>query len=126
MNKKVLFRILLALIAYAVFVVLVVMFYKDSPADMKWEDRELYNRQYIAALKIDNFNFEQALTDLGTPDLTEAKKVGIDNYQVLFYRTQHVKSDGITTQEECTPLLFKNDQLIAIGEPAYQVFRELS
>ena len=33
----------------------------------------------------------------------------------MFYRTQHVKSDGITTQDECTFLLFVNGVLKEIG-----------
>ena len=92
---------------------------------MKWEDRESYNRQFIAELQIDQFNFEQALQQLGNPDITEAKKVAGDRFQVMFYRTQHMKSDGITTQEECTALLFKNDALFAIGKSAYERFKQL-
>ncbi|REL26475.1 DUF3192 domain-containing protein [Thalassotalea euphylliae] len=125
MSKKVIFRILLALAAYGLFVLLVVNFYDDDPANMKWEDREAFNRQYIAKLQLDNFTFEQALENLGSPDITEAKKVDNVNYQVMFYRTQHVKSDGITTQEECTPLLFSNGLLTAIGNVAYEQFKSL-
>ena len=44
-----------------------------------------------------------------------AKKFADNNYQVMFYRTQHVKSDGITTQDECTFLLFVNGILKEIG-----------
>ncbi len=112
MSKKVLFRILLALAAYGIFVVLVVLFYDDSPANMKWEDREAFNRQYISKLKLGNFKFEQALQDLGSPDITEAKEVNGTHFQVLFYRTQHVKSDGITTQDECSYLLFVDEVLV--------------
>ena len=126
MNKKVISRILIALAAYGIFVLLVVNFYDDSPSNMKWEDRQAYNRQYIAKLKLDVFSFDQALQDLGSPDITEAKKVNGDNYQVLFYRTKHMKSDGFTTQEECTPLLFINGLLTAIGSSAYEQFKAAS
>ena len=115
----------MALIAYGIFVLLVVTFYDDSPSNMQWEDREEFNRQYIAKLQLDNFTFEKALKELGSPDITEAKKASGSNYQVMFYRTQHVKSDGITTQDECTPLLFKDGQLMAIGSSAYQEFQQL-
>jgi hypothetical protein len=111
MKKKVVLRILLALAAYGVFVALVVSFYDDSPANMQWEDREAYNRQFISKLKLGEFTLDQALEKLGSPDITEAKQSKDSNYQVLFYRTQHVKSDGITTQNECTYLLFVNDSL---------------
>lgn len=124
-NKKVIIRILLALAVYGVFVGLVVSFYDDSPAKMQWEDREAYNRQFIAKLILENYNFDQALQELGSPDITEAKIVGEKRYQVSFYRTQHIKSDGITTQDECTALLFENGILTAIGNTAYEQFQEL-
>jgi hypothetical protein len=122
MNKKIISRIIIALAAYAIFVGLVVTFYDDSPANMKWEDREAYNRQFIAKLQLDSFTFDQAIEKLGSPDITEAKKVNDENFQVMFYRTQHIKSDGITTQDECTALLFKNGVLSAIGKAAYEQF----
>ncbi|WP_440873800.1 DUF3192 domain-containing protein [Thalassotalea sp. PLHSN55] len=122
MNKKVITRILLALAAYGVFVLLVMTFYDDSPSNMKWEDRETYNRQFIGKLKVDQFTFEQAIEQLGSPDITEAKKRNDTYYQVMFYRTQHMKSDGITTQDECTPLVFENGELTGIGSSAYQQF----
>jgi len=115
MNKKIISRILLALTVYAIFVGLVVTFYDDSPDKMKWDDREEYNRQFIAKIKLDAFTFEQALSQLGSPDITEARTVDDAYYQVMFYRTQHVKSDGITTQDECTFLLFINGSLKEIG-----------
>ena len=112
MSKKVISRILLALAAYGVFVALVVNFYDDSPANMQWEDREAYNRQFINSLKLGHFTLDQALEKLGSPDITEAKISDNNNFQVLFYRTQHVKSDGITTQDECSYLLFVNNDLV--------------
>lgn len=115
MNKKVITRIIIALAAYGIFVLLVLFFYDDSPDKMMWEDREAYNRQFIAKLQIEQFTFEQALKELGSPDITEARKVADDSFQVMFYRTQHVKSDGITTQDECTFLLFVNGVLKEIG-----------
>lgn len=115
MNKKVITRIFLALAAYGIFVLLVVSFYDDSPDKMQWEDREAYNKQFIAKLQLEQFTFEQAIEQLGSPDITEAKKVAADKFQVMFYRTQHVKSDGITTQDECTFLLFVNGALKEIG-----------
>ena len=125
MNKKVITRIFLALAAYGIFVLLVISFYDDSPDKMQWEDREAYNRQFIAKLQLEQFTFEQAIAQLGSPDITEAKKINDKNYQVMLYRTQHVKSDGITTQDECTALLFTNGILTAIGQTAYQQFTAL-
>ncbi|MFT6194263.1 MAG: hypothetical protein ACJASU_001163 [Cognaticolwellia sp.] len=123
MNKKIIAIILVALGAYGIFVTLVVNFYDDSPANMQWEDREAYNQQFITKLELEKFNFNSAIEQLGSPDITEAKIVNESRYQVSFYRTQHVKSDGITTQDECTALLFTNGILTAIGKTAYQQFK---
>lgn len=115
MNKKIVTRTLLAIAVYGVFVILVVLLYDDSPEKMVWEDRESYNRQFIAKVQLEQLTFEQIITELGSPDITEARKVGDDKFQVMFYRTQHIKSDGITTQDECTFLLFVNGILKEIG-----------
>ncbi len=126
MNKKVISRIAIAIGIYIALVALVATFYDDSPTKMKWEDRQAYNKQYIANIKLDNLTLDQVLEDLGSPDITEAKTVNKIHYQLTYYRTQHIKSDGITTMEECTPLLFKNESLYAIGKDAieqYQYFK---
>jgi hypothetical protein len=36
--------------------------------------------------------------------------------QVLYYRTRRVDDDGITTKNECTPLVFINNELVGWGE----------
>jgi hypothetical protein len=112
MNKKFLLVILLSLASYGLFVLLVVNFYDDSPSNMQWEDRESFNRLYISKLALGQLNIEQVIEDLGSPDIIKAKQTEKVNYQVLFYRTQHVISDGITTQEECSYLVFINNILV--------------
>ena len=67
---------------------------------------------------------EEVLALLGSPDITEAKRQGATAIQVMFFRTQHVRADGLTTQDECTPLLFENDKLIAWGEGAYSSYQK--
>ncbi len=112
MNKKFLIGILLSLVSYGFFVLLVVNFYDDSPSNMQWADRESFNRLYISKLALGHLKIEQLIEDLGSPDIIRAKQAKNVNYQVLFYRTQHVISDGITTQEECSYLVFINDILV--------------
>lgn len=104
---------------YGLFAVGVLTFYPDTPDNMDWEDREAFNKSHIAQLQI-GAKREEVLALLGSPDISEAKKVGDKSIQVMFYRTQHKKSDGVTTQDECTPLLFKDNQLVAWGEKVYQ------
>ncbi|MFQ3198041.1 MAG: outer membrane protein assembly factor BamE (lipoprotein component of BamABCDE complex) [Paraglaciecola sp.] len=123
MNKKVLIRISFAVALYAFFVVAVLMFYPDKPQSMDWKDREEYNKIQVSKLEL-GVGKQQVLAILGSPDISEAKKSSLDTWQVMFYRTQHVKADGITTQDECTALLLKNDVLVAWGDSAYQDYIE--
>ncbi|MBN25714.1 MAG: cell envelope protein SmpA, partial [Alteromonadaceae bacterium] len=87
-------------------------------------DREEYNKVQVAKLELGQTK-QQIVALLGGPDISEAKRTGDDTYQVMFFRTQHVKSDGITTQDECTALLLQNDELIGWGESAYQDYLSL-
>lgn len=121
MNTTVIRRIILGLLAYAAFVVAVITYYPDKPEDMDWQDREAFNKIQITKL-IPGASRDEILATMGAPDITEAKKSGQDFLQVMFYRTHRVKSDGITTQDECTPLLFRNNELVALGDNAYANF----
>ncbi|WP_299074165.1 DUF3192 domain-containing protein [uncultured Paraglaciecola sp.] len=121
MNKQVVKRIGIGAALYAVFVAAVIMFYPDSAQDMGWEDREAYNKVKISTLEL-GLHKKQILELLGSPDISEAKRNNDIELQVMFYRTQHKQADGITTEDECTALLFKNNELIAWGDTAYQSF----
>ena len=121
MNKKVVKRIGIGVGLYAVFVMAVIMFYPDTPKDMDWKDREEYNKIQISKLEL-GLQKKQVIELLGSPDITEAKRDGDKELQVMFYRTQHRKADGITTEDECTALLFENNELIAWGDSAYQSY----
>ncbi len=116
MDKTLLVLLSIAALTYVVTVNLVVNFYDDNPKNMQWEDREEYNRQFIAQLSFDNYSAEQILEELGGPDITEATQIKDTYYQVMFYRTQHVKSDSITSQDECSYLLFRNGKLVKTGQ----------
>ena len=118
--------LLLGFGAYAVFASSYIYLNKDNPEMMDWEDREAFNREYIATLSLDkNLTREQIIEFLGAPDINEAKQINQAEVQVMFYRTQHMKSDSKTTKDECTPLLFKNGKLIAWGEGAYEQYQAL-
>lgn len=121
MNGKVLKMIIGGFALYGIFVYSVVSFFPDKPSDMDWQDREEYNKVQISALKL-GISKDEILALLGSPDITEAKTTNDGNLQVMFYRTQHMKSDGITTQNECTPLLFENNVLVAWGDGVYLNF----
>jgi hypothetical protein len=121
MNSKVIRRIGIGVVLYGLFVAAVVLWYPDKPQDMDWKDREEYNQVQITKLEL-GLKKQDILALLGTPDITEAKRSDVGRLQVMFYRTQHMQSDGITTEDECTPLLLENDELIGWGESAYQSY----
>lgn len=121
MNGKVLKMIIGGFALYGIFVYSVVSFFPDKPGDMDWQDREEFNKVQISTLKL-GVSKDEILALLGSPDITEAKKTEEGNLQVMFYRTQHMKSDGITTQNECTPLLFEDNVLVAWGDGVYLNF----
>ncbi|NMM39763.1 DUF3192 domain-containing protein [Pseudoalteromonas arctica] len=125
MFKKVFRYLILGLGVYALIATLVITFYKDDPQAMIWQDREAFNKRYIAKLSIETpTNLNTVLEYLGSPDLTFAKRDNKEVWQVIFYRTQHIKSDGITTMDECTGLLFKNGELILWGPSAFDAFEQ--
>ncbi|QYJ87190.1 DUF3192 domain-containing protein [Shewanella mesophila] len=107
--------------AYLAFVAVVVLVYEPTPDDMDWEDRQAYNKAKLTEITL-GIPVDQVKLLLGKADFSEAKTVNHETLQVLFYRTHHSKSDGETTRDECTPLLFKNNKLIAWGQDTYQQY----
>jgi len=125
MLKKFIRYLILGLGLYALIATLVINFYKDDPQAMIWQDREAFNKRYIEKLTLSEPTpINNVLEYLGSPDLTYAKRNSEDVFQIIFYRTQHKTSDGITTIDECTGLLFKNGLLIHWGPNAYKTYQE--
>ncbi|BDF95362.1 MULTISPECIES: DUF3192 domain-containing protein [Pseudoalteromonas] len=83
-----------------------------------WEKHHQANREKIASLALDT-SYQSVLSQLKTPEFTELLKKEDDVYQVLFYATHSIHSDGKMTKDECTPLVFKNDKLIGVGDSIY-------
>lgn len=42
----------------------------------------------------------------------------IDGHRILYYRTHHHRSGSKTTRDECTPLIFVDQKLVAWGQLA--------
>lgn len=82
-----------------------------------WQQKQENNKRAIALLEL-NANKTSIISSLGSPDFSEAYSIQENNYQILFYRTQHSHSDGVTSKDETTPLVFKNDILIGWGNDA--------
>ncbi|MDF0534524.1 DUF3192 domain-containing protein [Shewanella sp. A32] len=108
-------------LAYMAFVAVIVLVYEPNPDDMSWEDRQAYNQEKLTEIKLGQSG-EEIITMMGRPDFSEAKLSQGQALNILFYRTHQTKPDGATTKDECTPLLFRNDRLIAWGEDTYQQY----
>lgn len=81
------------------------------------EEREFNNRQHIADLQL-NAHYEAVTRTMGVADFDELIDDGDHLYRILYYRTQRAIEDGMTTKEECTPLVFKDDRLVGWGASA--------
>lgn len=83
--------------------------------DDDWRHQQKENRELISTLELQTER-SRVLMKLGAPNFSEAFSRNGDEYRVLYYRTQHRHSDGETTLDETTPLVFRNDRLIGWGE----------
>ncbi len=81
----------------------------------QWEAREQNNRQHIQSLQL-GISFSDITEKMGIADFNELSLKGSEQYQILYYRTQRKQQDGITTKDECTPLIFKDNSLIGWGQ----------
>lgn len=112
-------------VVYVLTTLAILMFYKDDPAQMSWQHRENFNAKVISRFELsDNHLQDDVIKRLGGPDITEAVEINGAVYQLLYYRTHRKLPDGITTEDECTALLFANRQLVAIGEEAVNQYQQ--
>jgi hypothetical protein len=107
--------------AYLVFVAVMFSSYDPLPGEKDWDDRQAFNLQQLSHIKLGQ-SLDEIVTLMGEADFVEAKTVTGTALQIMYYRTHHIKGDGITTKDECTPLLFDNEKLIAWGPDTYQQY----
>lgn len=87
-----------------------------------WRDSQRDNREEISKLEI-GMSRNTVQSRLGTPADSEAFSLNGEEVRVLFYRTQRKHSDGETTRDETTPLVFRNDTLTGWGHDVYDALR---
>jgi len=88
-----------------------------------WQDREYKNRKNINELS-PNMTLAQVSDRMGVADFNELHEKAQDRYQVLYFRTQRKGGDGVTTKDECTPLVLKNGKLVGWGGTAYAMLSQ--
>ena len=82
-----------------------------------WESQQKRNVRNIKQLELGRSQ-SAVEAEFGEPDLVESFSRDGADYKVLFYRTQRVKQDGLTTRDETTPLVFHDGMLVGWGESA--------
>src|SRR5690606_30297379 len=96
--------------------------HSDEGGSSSWEQAERDNRAAIANLQA-GVSIAEVRNRMGTPDFTDTLTRDEHYYQVLYYRTHRQHGDGVTTRDECTPLVFRDDKLVGSGELAMQQVR---
>ena len=91
--------------------------YDSDNNHRSWSQLEEENREKISALSV-GASIDSVRRKLGTPDFEELLVKNDKEHRVLFYRTQRNKGDGVTTKDECTPILFVNGELSGFGKSA--------
>lgn len=91
----------------------------DNNWHSDWHETARENRDKISNLET-GMSLQNVKRKMGVAEYNELYQKDGAEYQVLFYRTRHVTSDGITTKDECTALVFKNGSLFGFGDKAYQ------
>ena len=89
----------------------------DGYSSTSHKGEEYNNRQQIANLRIDT-TYAEVINRLGIAEFNETYEKDGETIQVLYYRTQRKHKDGLTTKDECTPLIFKGGLLKSWGEMA--------
>ncbi|RTE87372.1 MULTISPECIES: DUF3192 domain-containing protein [Gammaproteobacteria] len=87
----------------------------NGDEDGSWQSQERENRRSIARLDL-GVTPNSVIQRMGIPEFDENLSVDGSTYRVLYYRTQRVSGDGVTTKDECTPLVFMNNELLGWGE----------
>lgn len=80
-----------------------------------WEQLEQRNRESISELQPGQ-SVAAVQEQMGPADFHEMLRIGDQDFRILYYRTQRVKSDGITSKDECTPLVFRDGLLHGWGQ----------
>ena len=77
-------------------------------------DRSYENRKKIAKVLLGS-SFADMQEKLGVADFSETYTHNKETVRVIYYRTQRLHKDGLTTKDECTYLEFVNGELIQTG-----------
>lgn len=78
------------------------------------DDRAFENREKISKVQLGS-SFADMQEKLGVADFSQTYAHNDQTIRVLFYRTQRLHKDGLTTKDECTYLEFIDGELNQTG-----------
>ena len=84
-----------------------------------WRTQQSRNERMIAGFEL-GISRASVEADLGDADFVDAFERDGETINVLFYRTHHRHSDGKTTRDETTPLIFRDGRLSGYGQSALE------
>ncbi len=87
--------------------------------DEQWEIEQERNDRYISRAQIGT-SISAVQADLGDAEFKDSFQRNGETFEVLYYRTHHRKSDGRTTRDETTPLVFIDGALVGYGPTAVE------
>ncbi|MFN3237760.1 MAG: DUF3192 domain-containing protein [Pseudomonadales bacterium] len=87
--------------------------------DEQWEQDQRRNNRYIESAQIGT-SINTIRADLGEADFRDSFQRNGEVFEVLYYRTHHSHSDGKTTRDETTPMVFIDGALVGYGPTAVE------
>ena len=118
----------------SLYVFLVLMFCNNSISDTVFTPQQVrtMNKEKLNELEIGMYEnvvlmimgsktikIESAPFAIENPFKTEIYSNNVDVYKILYFYTDLVKRDGFITDEELTPIIFKNNKLIGWGRDVW-------
>ena len=119
----------------SLYVFLVLMFCNTSISDTIFTPQQVrtMNKEKLNELEIGMYEnvvlmimgsktikIESAPFTIENPFKTEIYSNDVNVYKILYFYTDLVKSDGFITDEELTPIIFKNNKLIGWGRDVWK------
>ena len=97
----------------------------DKHSSINFDAREFENRKKIASIAL-SAPYSMVIEQLGVADFSEAYQISDKKIKVVYYKTQRVHKDGLTTKDECTYLHFENGVLIETGDGGHYVRKTMN
>ncbi len=87
--------------------------------DEQWEQAQRRNDRYIDGVQLGT-SINAVRADLGEAEFQDSFQRDGEVFDVLYYRTHHRHSDGKTTRDETTPMVFVDGRLVGYGPTAIE------